>query len=310
MGAPIVYKSTDSQAPVLNGIAGSLINLLRKVLVDGYGTKPGAGWTLEFINAAQTIAVFRNNSTVGFGKYFRVDDSIGTYATVTGYETMADIDNGLGRIPGGDGSSTVYYIAKSAAATTVARPYVLIADSREIWAVLYFNETVLSGSSYNGGAYFLGDGVPIDALDRYCSGIIAGTTAGGTVVPMFPRGVSLANGTLSGAVLYRDYTGATKAPLFSLSVPAFVYGYPGAAGFSGAINGQYQFFRPEIIFETLTYRLHGVLPGLYYSSHLYTTFTTLQEIEVEESTLLALRVRSAANDNTQFFIDISGNFRP
>jgi hypothetical protein len=87
MGAPTVYKSTDDNAPVLNGIAGSLINLLRKVLVDGFGTKAGAGWTLEFLNTAETIAVFRNDSVSGFGRYFRVDDTYGTYAKLTAYET-------------------------------------------------------------------------------------------------------------------------------------------------------------------------------------------------------------------------------
>ena len=45
---PIIYKSTDTSAPVLAGNDRTcLVNLLNKCLVTGYGDRPAAGWTID-----------------------------------------------------------------------------------------------------------------------------------------------------------------------------------------------------------------------------------------------------------------------
>jgi hypothetical protein len=38
MAAPVIYRSSDTNAPELNGYAGSLVDVLRSCLVDGYGS--------------------------------------------------------------------------------------------------------------------------------------------------------------------------------------------------------------------------------------------------------------------------------
>ncbi|KAB2889780.1 MAG: hypothetical protein F9K32_11210, partial [Desulfobulbaceae bacterium] len=73
MAAPQIYKSTDGNAPVMRGERRALIDVLRACLVDGYGDKTPAGWTLEFINATFDKAVFRNSPVTGTGFYLRVD---------------------------------------------------------------------------------------------------------------------------------------------------------------------------------------------------------------------------------------------
>jgi len=56
----IVYSSGDRNAPSLNGISGSLLNVLDQCLVTGYGTKPAAGWTKPFgTDPTQSIAAYR-----------------------------------------------------------------------------------------------------------------------------------------------------------------------------------------------------------------------------------------------------------
>ena len=51
MSIPKVYKSTDTDAPQISLVnpsgAGSFNNVLRKCLVEGYGSKDPAGWTEE-----------------------------------------------------------------------------------------------------------------------------------------------------------------------------------------------------------------------------------------------------------------------
>jgi len=64
---PIVYRFDDGNAPVHVGTAGSLVNLLEKCLVTGYGDKLPAGWTKDYANVENTIAAFRNNPATGTG---------------------------------------------------------------------------------------------------------------------------------------------------------------------------------------------------------------------------------------------------
>ena len=67
MGLPVtVYRYTDPGAPqVNNGTPSEWINVLKKVLVEGYGTKVGLGWTVEFENAAAFKIAFRNKVADG-----------------------------------------------------------------------------------------------------------------------------------------------------------------------------------------------------------------------------------------------------
>jgi len=45
-----IYTSGDSGAPILYGSTGSIILIFDSCLVNGYGTKPGAGWTKPLPN--------------------------------------------------------------------------------------------------------------------------------------------------------------------------------------------------------------------------------------------------------------------
>lgn len=68
MGLPVtVYRWDDPGAPqVVNTTPSEWINVLKKVLVTGYGTKAGAGWSIAFEDAAAFKVAFRNSTaTVG-----------------------------------------------------------------------------------------------------------------------------------------------------------------------------------------------------------------------------------------------------
>lgn len=137
-----IFKSSDGGAPVLSGTTGSLINLLRKCLVDGYGTKtPATGWTLEYINGTLDIAAFRNSPTLGSGCYLRIDEQTATYAyqaKIDGYETMTGISSGSGNF-----STTTPYCTfnKSTAANTTGRTWYLFVSPTFIHLVVFFGTT-------------------------------------------------------------------------------------------------------------------------------------------------------------------------
>lgn len=67
MGLPVtIYRSTDPGAPqIINSTPSEWVDILKKVLVDGYGTKSPLGWTLEFEDAGAYKVAFRNNLADG-----------------------------------------------------------------------------------------------------------------------------------------------------------------------------------------------------------------------------------------------------
>ncbi len=61
-----VYRWDDAGAPQIVGRKPSeIIDILRKCLVDGYGTKQPLGWTIEHEDAAAFKIMFRNSVTDG-----------------------------------------------------------------------------------------------------------------------------------------------------------------------------------------------------------------------------------------------------
>lgn len=161
-----VYRSTDVGAPVLNGLAGSLVTVLDAVLVNGYNLadadvskrRPGAGWTKAF--TATNKAVYRNLATgTGVGDYFRVDDTgantlaLGQEARCRGYEAMTTVDVGTGLFPTAAQAANGIIVRKSDATDNAARPWLVIADNRTFyllvksgdygshWSLTIFGET-------------------------------------------------------------------------------------------------------------------------------------------------------------------------
>jgi len=128
--ATTVYSSTDAGAPVLDKAQGTMINVLKGCLVNGYGTKPAAGWSVTLDDPVNFMTVFRNATTTnakghtGSGYYWRVkddgapttNDTTGSYmgaAAITGAKAFTDINTPVIPFPrtitGGDVHSTTAY---------------------------------------------------------------------------------------------------------------------------------------------------------------------------------------------------------
>lgn len=101
MPVPVsVYRWDDAGAPQLTpGIKPSeLINVLKKVLVDGYGTKAGLGWSVAFEDAAAFKIAFRNSNAAGSGGFVQFwssnnNDSTGSYVNFKCAKLMSALDS-------------------------------------------------------------------------------------------------------------------------------------------------------------------------------------------------------------------------
>ncbi len=145
-----VYTSSDGSAPVLTGETGKLNALLKAVLVDGYGSKAAAGWTMPF-NTGTAVCVFKNG-TGSTASYYRVRDdgpnvtSTFKEAWVRGYLVKADVNDVLdglntGQFPTAAQLTNGAVIRKSAAADSTARTWTIYANSRCAILLIYSGDS-------------------------------------------------------------------------------------------------------------------------------------------------------------------------
>ena len=149
-----VYKNTDAGAPSLlsNAVpmpeATNFVNLYTKCLVDGYGTKPAAGWTKPYTGTNKAAFLPGGGNQL----YLRVDDSTGTgsecYLVTNGYETMSDVDTGTGPFP-----VTGTLVNGAFSRSAVARPWVIVADNRTVYLFLDGADTLVYTATLFGDFY-------------------------------------------------------------------------------------------------------------------------------------------------------------
>lgn len=215
-----LYRYDDESAPTLNGQAGSLTNLLDAVLVNGYGTKPGAGWSIS--QTATNKRAYQQgtggNHPVGIHMY--IDDAApgaagAREARVCGFETMsAATPVGTGQFPT-PSQSTIGFgalvIRKSSDTNATARKWYAVADA---WTVYLFIEPGNNGN-YSlplGYAFMFGDFQSFKEGDAYAQIIVARSlentdTASGENFSMFPNGRMeyTVNGNIPGHFVSRHW---------------------------------------------------------------------------------------------------------
>lgn len=170
-----VYTSADANAPVLaSANVTSLINLLEKCLVSGYGDKQPAGWTMPFINTEGNIAAFRNNPEAGTGFFLRVEhrSNNSRYAQFFGYESMTSENDGL--LPFGVNDSS--FLVDSSVSNTSPRTWTLIANDVYLYFFISPNlststsatrEYILNKTSYRNTIIAFGDFESLFSDDNY-----------------------------------------------------------------------------------------------------------------------------------------------
>lgn len=178
---------------------------------------PQTSWAKVY--AGTNKAVYRSGHVQSNGHYLRVDDTGTTTARVRGYESMTDVETGVGPFPTDAQMSGGGYIWKSQSAGATAVKYRIFCDER--FVVFAISAGSSSGPQYNNAAPF-GFGDPIVLAP---GGDAWGTllSAGGATLAA-PTGANLVANTDSSAtaltVAPRAINGLGSAVL--LNVRAFV----------------------------------------------------------------------------------------
>lgn len=158
------YASSDSGAPTLNGLTGSLLSLFDAILVNGYGSQPAAGWSKPLPNTS-SYGMFLQGSGSATCSMFVYDagsgSSAGAESQVTGWETISSILNGkvtgsgqfpvIAQLAFGNGSVTV---RKSSVAQVTARTWIAFADSRTIYLFIQNGDVASRYTCFGFGDYY------------------------------------------------------------------------------------------------------------------------------------------------------------
>lgn len=124
-----LLRSTDPSAPSLvPATLGSLITVLKAVLVNGYGSTAPLGWSVAFEDAGNNICVFRPGGTDDSRPFLRVRDNVGSsYAEVLAYSSMTGHSLGYFLFSPESAINRSWY--KTAGITT-AVPWEVVGDNR------------------------------------------------------------------------------------------------------------------------------------------------------------------------------------
>jgi hypothetical protein len=178
---------------------GSLIALLDACLVNGYGTKAGAGWTKEF--SGTNLAAYKNASNMSQA-YYRVDHTTATSPKVVGYEAMTDINTGTGPFPTSAQVSGGMVMQTSTSADSTPRWWTIVA-SQNI-AYILINPTSNLVADNNVGIYCFGafnSYLVNDAYNNFISG-----TGGNYSSSAMDNAISTISYTNNSSYCPRSYT--------------------------------------------------------------------------------------------------------
>lgn len=209
------------------------------------------GW--EKVYTGTNKAAYRSQDVTGTRLYLRADDSTAQYLTVTMYETMSDIDTGVG--------GTTLYWKKSSTSDTTARPWQLIGNST---AFYWFSDWHASYPLKPIG-YLFGDFPSAKAGDAYRCMLI-GHNASGPSDPHYNCDFNLVRGTpnTDGQYIARSYSQLGTGILFYKECASnnSSMGYGSATLYpSGADNGLH--LVPVHVFESTVNAYRGRMPGLF-----------------------------------------------
>ena len=324
MTAPKIYRWDDDNAPVASGQAGSGIALLRACLVDGYGDKQPAGWSMPYSNSEGTLAAFRNNPETGTGFYLQANNP-DRAAALRGYENMTDEATGVKPF-----SSRQISLYTSSKGETTPRPWLLVADDRFFVAVIWqhmtiaaFAATLNDRAAIQSGGYaaiaMFGDCIPLFDSDNYFCVHFGNdgdrvTSAILTLQPDFALSGSSSSVHYKTQYVARNIEGLDAETLCQL----ITGGGPLCLGNEGVTHHEnlptrtpgHEIVSRPYVNNGAPYSMRGYVPGLWHSCHKYTELDQFEVIELGGHRFMVVKCAGATDYRNHILVDISEHWRP
>lgn len=263
------YRWDDASAPSLNASAGSLVALLKAVLVDGYGAKAAAGWTNPAYSANK--AAFQN---AGSGCSLVVDHASTTInPTVYAVESITSGFIETARFPTTIQMATAYWSISNTADTT-NRPWVILADNKRFYLWVGYTLTTaqaLSASTAAQMLWFAGDVLSYKGGDAFPFMVCSQLATGANVNPFGSCQTSLGSGMATGHYMARSHSQsggsvpAGKVADYSL-VSTVSSGNATSFPYPDTVSGGMSLSKIRV-FESGVYGPRGIMPGMWFVNH-------------------------------------------
>lgn len=193
-----IYRSTDTDAPVLDKTANCVATIIKACLVTGYGAKAGAGWTLKNEDLETKTKVFDINSGVGEPLSLRIYNDTGAKLNIQVVKNVVDANTVTPVIE----CDTVFnYLGGF-----TTGEWMLIASDKGLW--FFAPISARNKPSNRGGVYLF-------------AGVVPGTTSSAFLIKhtggTFADGDSERYAITSNSLNSTANSGATKAAVYNLS---------------------------------------------------------------------------------------------
>lgn len=290
-----------------------------------------AGWTKPFNKT--NVAVYRSPNVQSSRCFLRVDDTQGRFARVRSFESMVDVDSGVGPCPRDSQVSGGLFWLKSNSATTGGRAWTVIADDRCVYVKINCHG---SSGHLSGVTYGAGDFIPSRSSDAFAFFVFGASVDDSASSSRRAYGLARSNYAgfsteNTGFYIQKSFTG------IGASVPGGKYqeshairtnsaadGYSGdlaSGGFSfpnGPDNtlviSRYGVFEGLVEFSNIALAQRGTLPGAKFIVANSDSFLSVSPLTILEDTLLDRKLllvfgstpSSSQIDETAYAFDITG----
>jgi len=289
-----IYKSSDASSPILYGTTGSLLVVLDACLVNGYGTKPAAGWLKPIVNATGNGSPIYGcyQQPTGSGLTLFINDNspnqsaLGTEAWATGWESLSNLGvspntngTGSGQFPTPAQSLTSGHVVIRKSATndsSSVRQWIVAADSSSFYMFMSTGDTATMYYDFAFGDIYSFN----TTADSYKCIIIGRNTENtSTVTDDGLDAFTALNTPTIGNYMARSFTGLGT----SVQVGKHGDGVKGSSYFYGSIlypnpSDSALYLSPIWVVEPSSPTIRGQLRGLYQPLHASTNFTDGQII--------------------------------
>lgn len=280
-----------------------------------------AGW--EKLYSGTNKAVYRSTHVQSAKHCLRVDDTGTMSARVIGYETMTDVDTGVGPFPTAAQMSGGGYWWKSIDATATARGYFFAADPRMLLAAPRASGV---GAALSANVRGFGDPIALAPSGDAWATVLSyagSNNSSGFEYGAF-SGATAASATIGGAAFPRAFSGLGAAvlcrPVNEAGEPYQISGRHAAGLGPGpsSIDGQIKLARAMMAEQTVYSAPRCVVPGVLCAPQLIADGTFLPNAVIDGAGALAGRkllsvvtsgAASASSNMGVAFIDITGPWR-
>lgn len=153
------FKSSDTNAPALSGrTPGSVIQVLKAVLVNGYGDKTALGWDLMYEDIDNHICVFRPKT--GSRMFLQIIDDGKTdaqYAFAYSWESMFDVASGVHKMPTSNSTAAIFKTARTSG--TAESSWSIIGDEVGFYFLIQPNIQGAANVRLRRSIMYVGEGI-------------------------------------------------------------------------------------------------------------------------------------------------------